>query len=78
MSRTPPVKTEMSKLKRRGCAHFDEDEPEDNKVDFSFCPDWTFQEVEEYFRRLFPKVFEYLDSVKNGDVKGKAVDNGAS
>ncbi|KAG1895222.1 uncharacterized protein F5891DRAFT_1194435 [Suillus fuscotomentosus] len=76
--RVPPVKTEMSKLKRRGCAHFDEDEPEDNKVDFSFCPDWTFEEVEEYFRRLFPKVFEYLDSVKNDDVKGKAVDNGAS
>lgn len=78
MSRVPPVKTEVSKLKRRGCAHFDEDEPEDNKVDFSFCPDWTFQEVEEYFRRLFPKVFEYLDSVQNDDVKGKAVDNGAS
>ncbi|KAG2137954.1 hypothetical protein DEU56DRAFT_695013, partial [Suillus clintonianus] len=27
---------------------------------------------------LFPKVFGYLDSVKAGDVKGKAIDNGAS
>jgi len=26
----------------------------------------------------FKTLFEYLDSVKNGDVKGKAVDNGAS
>lgn len=34
--------------------------------------------MEISIRRLFPKVFEYLDSVKVGDVKGKATDNGAS
>ncbi|KAG1906383.1 uncharacterized protein F5891DRAFT_975775 [Suillus fuscotomentosus] len=74
-----PVKTEMSKFKRRGCAHFDGDQSEDGgSVDFSFCLDWTFEEVDAYIRRLFPKVFEYLDSVKVGDVKGKATDNGAS
>ncbi|KAG1796537.1 hypothetical protein EV424DRAFT_1594851 [Suillus variegatus] len=75
----PPVKTEMSKFKRRGCAHFDGDQSEDGgSVDFSFCLDWTFEEVDAYIRRLFPKVFEYLDSVNVGDVKGKATDNGAS
>ncbi|KAG1751073.1 hypothetical protein EDB19DRAFT_1628714, partial [Suillus lakei] len=74
----PPVRTEMLKLKRRGCAHFDGDQSEDGSVDFSFCLDWTFEEVDAYIRRLFPKVFEYLDSVKVGDVKGKATDNGAS
>ncbi|KAG1884500.1 uncharacterized protein F5891DRAFT_1202582 [Suillus fuscotomentosus] len=75
----PPVKTEMSKFKRRGCAHFDGDQSEDGgSVDFSFCLDWTFEEVDAYIQRLFPKVFEYLDSVKVGDVKGKATDNGAS
>ncbi|KAG1745481.1 uncharacterized protein EDB91DRAFT_1049857, partial [Suillus paluster] len=74
----PPVRTEMSKFKRRGCAHFDGDQSENDSVDFSFCPDWTFDEVDAYIRRLFPKVFGYLDSVKAGDVKGKAIDNGAS
>ncbi|KAG1750322.1 uncharacterized protein EDB91DRAFT_1045913, partial [Suillus paluster] len=74
----PPVRTEMSKFKRRGCAHFDGDQSENDSVDFSFCPDWTFDKVDAYIRRLFPKVFGYLDSVKAGDVKGKAIDNGAS
>jgi hypothetical protein len=47
-------------------------------VDFSFCSDWSFEDVNAYIRRLFPKVFEYLDSVKVSNVKGKGTDNGAS
>ncbi|KAG2110039.1 hypothetical protein BD769DRAFT_1365226 [Suillus cothurnatus] len=74
----PPVKTEMSKFKRRGCAYLDGDQSEDGGVDFSFCSDWSFEDVDAYIRRLFPKVFEYLDSVKVSDVKGKGTDNGAS
>jgi hypothetical protein len=60
----------VSRLEKRGCAVLqlgDWDKP------IKFDPAWTHEQVDAWFRELFPLPFEYLDSLPStGPDKGKS------